>query len=77
MFEISSNDFEVQITENIIYFFLIAQFLRDKPSLTETSLAREALWDKIKDLKSQYGVLAWANKKETFLFIDGKIEKGV
>lgn len=43
--------------------FLVAQFLRDKPSLTEISLAREALHEKIKDLKAKYGVLAWANKE--------------
>lgn len=53
--------------------FLIAQFLKDKPSLTEIALSREALWEKIKDLKSQYGILAWAHKKETFLFANGKI----
>ena len=58
--------------------FLIAQFLRDKPSLTEISLSREALHEKMKDLKSQYGILAWANKKETFLLANGKIKrKGV
>jgi len=55
--------------------FLIAQFLKDKPSLTEISLAREALWEKIKDLKPKYGVLAWANKKETFSLAKGKIKK--
>lgn len=55
--------------------FLIAQFLRNKPSLTEIALSREALWEKIKDLKAQYGVLAWANQKETFLFNNGKIKR--
>lgn len=55
--------------------FLIAQFLRDKPSLTEIALARDVLHEKIKDLKAQYGVLAWANKKETFLFTNGKIKR--
>ncbi|MFH0739875.1 MAG: type I restriction enzyme HsdR N-terminal domain-containing protein [bacterium] len=55
--------------------FLIAQFLRDKPSLTEISLAREALHEKIKDLKAKYGVLAWANKKETFLLNNGRIKR--
>ena len=55
--------------------FLIAQFLKDKPSLTEIALSREALWEKIKDLKAQYGVLAWANKKETFVFNNGKIKR--
>ncbi len=57
--------------------FLIAQFLKDKPSLTEIALARDSLHEKIKDLKSKYGVLAWANKKETFLFTNGKIKKQV
>ncbi len=57
--------------------FLIAQFLKDKPSLTEIALSREALHEKIKDLKAQYGVLAWANKKETFLFANGKIKRVV
>ncbi len=55
--------------------FLIAQFLKDKPSLTEISLSREALWEKMKDLKPQYGVLSWAHKKETFLLNNGKIKK--
>ncbi|MDO8524538.1 MAG: hypothetical protein Q7R99_02830 [bacterium] len=55
--------------------FLIAQFLRNKPSLTEISLSREALYEKMKDLKPQYGVLSWANKKETFLFSNGKITR--
>lgn len=57
--------------------FLIAQFLRDKPSLTEISLAREALHEKIKDLKAKHGVLAWADKKETFAFANGKVIKKV
>lgn len=55
--------------------FLIAQFLKNEPSLTEIALSREALHEKMKDLKAQYGVLAWANKKETFLLIDGKIKE--
>ncbi|MDD5738478.1 MAG: hypothetical protein PHY72_00915 [Candidatus Pacebacteria bacterium] len=55
--------------------FLIAQFLRDKPSLTEIALSRDALHEKMKDLKPQYGILAWAHKKETFSFINGKIRK--
>ena len=43
--------------------FLIAQFLKDKPSLTEISLSRDVLREKMEDLKAQYGVLVWANKK--------------
>ncbi len=57
--------------------FLVAQFLRDKPSLTEISLAREVLHEKIKDLKAKYGVLSWADKKETFVFNNGKIKRVV
>ena len=55
--------------------YLIAQFLRDKSSLTEIALSRDSLYEKMKDLKPQYGILAWANKKETFIFSNGKIKK--
>lgn len=55
--------------------FLIAQFLRDKPSLTEIAFSRDALYEKMKDLKPQHGILVWANKKETFLLNNGKITK--
>ncbi len=43
--------------------FLIAQFLKDKPSLTEISLSRDSLREKMKDLKVQHGILSWADKK--------------
>ncbi|MCX6791363.1 MAG: hypothetical protein NTV62_04240 [Candidatus Gribaldobacteria bacterium] len=55
--------------------FLIAQFLRDTPSLTEIAMSRDVLWEKMRDLKAQYGVLAWANQKETFLSANGKIKR--
>lgn len=54
--------------------FLIAQFLRNKPSLAEIASARESLWEKMKDLKPQKGVLVWGDKKEVFSFILGKIK---
>ena len=55
--------------------FLIAQFLKDKPSLTEIAISRDCLYEKMKDLKPKYGFLVWENKKETFLLSNGKITK--
>ncbi len=55
--------------------FLIAQFLKNEPSLTEIALSREALHEKMKDLEAQYGVLAWANKREALSLANGKINK--
>lgn len=55
--------------------FLIAQFLSKKPSLTEIGFARDVLFEKMKDLKAKYGILARHNKEEFFSLFNGKITK--
>lgn len=55
--------------------FLAAQFLRDKPFLSEIAFAREALFEKAKDFEAIYAVLAWGENREVFLFNNGKFKK--
>ncbi|MDD4990175.1 MAG: hypothetical protein PHW31_02585 [Candidatus Pacebacteria bacterium] len=78
--DVEGPKFEILGSSDLVAFkddepFLITQFLSKKPSITEISFARDSLFEKMKDLKPKYGILAGHNKKEFFLLKNGKITK--